>query len=188
VAALSFQLKKRIIVEHAGNMMAVAQKRKPRIALRALSVAIAGALLGGIAGVPKPSAATTERVVTNYRTGLALSGYDPVGYFTASKPVIGSAKFEASFAGATWRFANAGNRAAFLDDPEIYAPVFGGYDPTGVARGVAVPGHPEVWLIINARLYLFHEPKTRDAFLKTPDAYLAAAKRQWATVQSTLVE
>ena len=36
----------------------------------------------------------------------------------------------------------SGNRAAFAANPDIYMPRFGGYDPLGVARGVAVAGNP----------------------------------------------
>ena len=52
------------------------------------------------------------------------------------------------YAGAVWRFSNVGNREAFAARPDVYMPQFGGYDPVGVARGVAVAGNPLVWLII----------------------------------------
>ena len=86
-----------------------------------------------------PRAATTERVVVDQHTGLALYGIDPVAYFTERKPVPGRAEFEYSYAGAVWRFANDGNRAAFAADPDIYMQRYGGYDPVGVSRGLATP-------------------------------------------------
>ena len=89
-------------------------------------------------------AATTERVVVDRYTGLALGGFDPVAYFTDARPLAGQPGFEVSEAGAVWRFRNEGNRAFFLAHPEIYGPQFGGYDPTDVARGVAVAGNPQV--------------------------------------------
>ena len=82
---------------------------------------------------------SAERVVTDPRTGLALYGFDPVGYFTDGKPLIGRAELELSFAGAIWRFHNEGNRAAFRDHPEVYVPCYGGYDPVSMVRGVALP-------------------------------------------------
>ena len=42
-------------------------------------------------------------------------------------------------------------------DPDVYMPQFGGYDPLGVARGVAVAGNPNVWLIAGERLFLFYD-------------------------------
>src|ERR1700733_2801821 len=80
-------------------------------------------------------ASTTERVVVNRFSGLAIEGYDPVAYFVDARPTIGLPEFEASQAGAVWRFHNEGNRASFVAHPDIYGPQFGGYDPLDLARG-----------------------------------------------------
>ncbi len=156
--------------------------------LYAAVVSIFFTLIAAAVGLQQLWAATTERIVTDYRSGLAISGYDPVAYFTAGKAVMGRADVEARYAGAGWRFVNPGNRQAFIDSPEAYMPKFGGYDPTGVARGVAVPGHPEVWLIAGDRLYLFHDRGTREAFEENPDRVLAVAGRLWPQVQNDLAE
>ena len=169
-------------------MMAAASKRKSCARHAMLPAILAGMLIGCWTDIAKLSAATTERIVTDYHTGLAISGFDPVAYFTKSKALIGRADIETWFAGATWRFSNEGNREAFTDHPEVYMPAFGGYDPMGVARGVAVPGHPELWLIIGERLYLFHNSKTREAFAAAPEQFIALANRQWPDVESTLVQ
>jgi hypothetical protein len=169
-------------------MMAVPRKRKLCVGLALLAAMVVGVPIGLWTGLAELGAATTERVVTDYHTGLAISGFDPVAYFTNSRAVPGRAGIEARFAGAIWRFSNEGNRAAFTEHPEVYMPAFGGYDPMGVARGVAVPGHPEVWLIAGRRLYLFHNAKTRDAFAAAPEQFIAAAERHWPRVQSTLAQ
>jgi YHS domain-containing protein len=93
---------------------------------------------------------------------------------------------EYSFGGAVWRFRNEGNRAAFVDHPEVYAPVFGGYDPVALARGVASPGHPQIWAIVDDRLYLFYSPEARKSFTANPDSLIAAAERKWPSVRQTL--
>ena len=92
------------------------------------------------------SAATTERIVLDRRTGLAIHGYDPVAYFTDAVALAGRAELELSYGGVVWRFRNAGNRAAFAERPDVYMPQFGGYDPppTLVDRqqpAVHVPQH-----------------------------------------------
>jgi YHS domain-containing protein len=156
--------------------------------LYAAVVSVFFTLMGWLVSTPPLGAATTERIVTDYHTGLAIGGFDPVAYFAKSKALIGRTNIETRFAGATWRFSNEGNREAFADRPEVYMPAFGGYDPMGIVRGVAVPGHPEVWLIIGTRLYLFHNPQTRDAFAAAPDALISAANRQWPELQSKLVQ
>ena len=166
-------------------MMAVPASRTA--GLYAAVVSIFFTLIAGL-GLGHLFAATTERVVVDYRSGLALSGYDPVAYFTNGRALVGRADMETRFAGAAWRFINPGNRQAFVDNPEIYVPMFGGYDPTAVARGVAVPGHPEVWLIKGDRLYLFHDTGTREAFESRPEPILALAGRLWPQVQNDLAQ
>jgi hypothetical protein len=144
-------------------------------------------LVGLAAAVARPHAATTERIVVDFHTGLAINGFDPVAYFTKAAALPGRAEIETRFAGATWRFQNVGNRAAFTDHPDAYVPAFGGYDPTGVARGVAVPGHPQVWLVTGNKLYLFQNVEARAAFAAAPESFVTAAERQWSEVQRALV-
>src|ERR1700731_1533356 len=114
-------------------------------------------------------AATTERVIVNRFSGLAIEGFDPVAYFVDARPEVGLAGFEASDAGAVWRFRNEGNRASFVAHPDIYGPQFGGYDPVDLARGVTVAGNPRFWLVSGQRLYLFGREQNRDAFAADPE-------------------
>jgi hypothetical protein len=85
---------------------------------------------------------------------VAIQGYDTVAYFTAGKPVKGNPEFEAVWQGARWRFASAEHRDMFSAQPESYAPRFGGYCVMGMAMGVGAKPDPEVWTIIDGRLYL----------------------------------
>ena len=55
---------------------------------------------------------------------VVLKGYDPVAYFTMGAATLGKSEHEYGFAGATWRFRNAGNRLAFIADSEVYGPRF----------------------------------------------------------------
>jgi hypothetical protein len=151
-------------------------------------VAALTAVLGAAALTGPICAATTERLVVERYTGLAISGYDPVAYFTDGRAVPGKDEFEQALAGAVWRFHNAGNMAAFAADPEVYAPRFGGYDPLDIARGVAVPGNPELWLIRGKRLYFFYTAAARDAFAADSGRTLATADRAWPPIARALVE
>lgn len=131
--------------------------------------------------------ATTERVVINRLTGLAISGFDPVAYFTERAATVGNEQFEAVQAGAIWRFRNEGNKAAFAAHPEVYGPQFGGHDPVDAARGRAVEGVPTIWLIHDQRLFLFASETGRTAFAVDPDGFLKAAERQWPKLKAELV-
>ena len=132
--------------------------------------------------------ATTERVVVNRYSGLAIEGFDPVAYFTDARAVRGLPNFEASEAGAVWRFQNAGNRDAFAAHPEIYGPQFGGYDPIEAARGIAYAGNPRFFVVTGQRLYLFAREANRDAFAANPDRFLKDARERWPEVQKTLAQ
>ncbi len=150
---------------------------------------IIGLLAAGAAGgwgSRAARAATTERVVADRLTGLAIGGIDPVAYFTDGRAMPGRADFEASAEGAVWRFRNDGNRAVFIARPDIYGPQFGGYDPVDVARGVTVAGQPRIWLIAGQRLYLFARAESRAAFAADPAAVLDAARRRWPQLRETL--
>jgi hypothetical protein len=156
--------------------------RRPGIALIAL-----GALFFPIP-VPAVHATTTERVVVNRFSGLAIEGYDPVAYFVLGSPIKGLPDFEASQAGAVWRFHNEGNRASFVAHPEVYGPQFGGYDPTDIARGVIVAGNPRFFVVTGDRLYLFSVEANRDAFAADPEHFLAKARTRWPELEQTLVQ
>jgi YHS domain-containing protein len=131
-------------------------------------------------------AAVTERIVVDWHTGLAISGYDPVAFYTDGKPVLGSPEFELAYAGAVWRFCNVGNREAFAARPDVYMPQFGGYDPVGVARGVAVAGNPSVWVISSERLFLFYDRDRLQAFTANAERITTLAQRKWPEVERTL--
>lgn len=131
-------------------------------------------------------AATTERIVVDWHTGLAIGGYDPVAFYTDGKPVPGSPNLELRYAGAIWRFSNTGNREAFATRPDVYMPQFGGYDPVGVSRGVAVAGNPGLWFITSGRLFLFYDRRRLEMFAADPARFIAEAERRWPDVLGAL--
>ncbi len=160
---------------------------RPGIAFIGLLAGLRLAIPGVLPLVPfAAEAATTERVIVNRYTGLAIEGYDPVAYFADARPMLGLAEFEASEAGAVWRFRNEGNRASFVGHPDIYAPQFGGYDPIDLARGVTYAGNPRFWLISGQRLYLFGREENRDAFAADPQNFLRDASARWPELEQNL--
>src|SRR5262249_39798851 len=94
-----------------------------------------------------------DPIDTNWR-GLAISGYDPVAYFTLGAATPGSSELTLEWMGATWRFASAANRDAFRAEPERYAPQSGGYCAWAVSNGKTASIGPEAWKIVGGKLYL----------------------------------
>ncbi|WP_299046794.1 YHS domain-containing (seleno)protein [uncultured Tateyamaria sp.] len=96
-------------------------------------------------------------------TGFAVSGYDVVAYFDLpSKPVgqtqtagvPGNANITAEYNGATFAFSTEENRDKFVADPARYAPQYDGHCAYGVAQGGKVPANPNLWRIVDDKLYL----------------------------------
>lgn len=115
---------------------------------------LTGSLMAG-------TAVAGEQFVDN--TGFAASGYDVVAYHSLPQmpvgeaqpaPVPGKASITADYNGATWAFANEANRDAFVADPEKYAPAYDGHCAYGIAQGGKVSGNPELWRIVDGKLYL----------------------------------
>ncbi len=133
------------------------------------------------------SAVTTELMISDRHSGLALFGYDPVSYYIDQAAYAGSANFEMTLGGLTWRFRSEANRAAFRAQPGSYIPKFGGYDLLGVIRGVPVAGHPTVFAVYRDELFLFTNAESREEFLQRPEPLLQAARTAWPAVRRTLV-
>jgi hypothetical protein len=143
-------------------------------------------LLCGILPPADRAVAATPVVEVNSYTGLAISGFDPVAYFSDRAPRAGRPDMELSLGGAVWRFRNEGNRAAFVDHPDVYMPRFGGYDPVAIARGASVPGHPLFWTVLGEHLYLFYSEEARKDFLADPGRIIERAVRKWPQVARTI--
>jgi hypothetical protein len=166
-------------------MTAPRQRRKPSPAARRATVRLAAALLA--AAIPA-FAATTERVVTNPRTGLAIDGFDPVAYFVDGAARSGRTEFEFRYRDAIWRFANPGNQAAFAAGPAQYEPRLGGYDPIAIGRGAPTPGNPEIWQIVGHKLFLFYSEETKSEFAADPARAMAQADARWQDVLKVLAQ
>ena len=162
------------------------QPGKSRLALGLLLGLAQFALFGADAPLHAADSARDDTTEVNPNTGLAISGFDPVAYFTDASPKIGRPDMELTLGGVVWRFLNEGNRAAFVAHPEVYRPQFGGYDPVAIARGTSVPGHPLFWAVVGNRLYLFYSGTARAAFLADPGRIIEAAERKWPEVARTI--
>ena len=120
-------------------------------------------------------------------TPLALRGYDPVSYFTAQDPLSGNAKFAVVHNGATYYFANAANRDAFLVEPERYLPSFGGFCAFGVSVGKKFDGDPAIFKIENGRLHLNLNEEIHQMFVADVTAAVTKADQTWPGIAETAV-
>lgn len=114
--------------------------------------------------------------------GLAVDGYDPVAYFTDGKPVEGEKELSHQWQGATWRFASAEHRDAFIAAPETYAPQFGGYCAWAVANGYTYDSDPEAWSIVEGKLYLNYNKKVQTQWAEDKAGNIAKGHANWPEV------
>ena len=126
--------------------------------------------------------AAKDPVYTGTFSNLAVSGYDPVAYFTEGKPVQGSSSFEHEWNGATWRFANAKNLEAFKADPEAYAPQYGGYCAWAVSQGYTASADPNAWRIVGKKLYLNYDREVQKTWEKDAAGNIVKADENWPKV------
>jgi hypothetical protein len=154
-----------------------------------IQIALATVCWGGCAGL---CAAQGDGAQTGRR--VAISGYDPVAYFTDRRPIKGSSVFSLPFDEADYYFVSAEHQKMFAADPDHYAPQFSGYCAVGVSLGHKAEVNPEAWAISNGRLFLFHylpgtapPPFNKPDFSEGPAEIIARANANWASVKDTKV-
>ena len=115
---------------------------------------------------------------------LALSGYDPVSYFTEGHPEKGSAEYSAAFDDATYWFKTPEHRATFVADPDHYAPQFQGLCTVGMSRGAKYEADPEAWVIADGKLYVFGLKTLVPGFLTQTASTVERATENWAKLRN----
>jgi YHS domain-containing protein len=99
--------------------------------------------------IAAPAYADEAPVYTSLLSRVAVSGYDPVAYFTDGRPVRGSQQFSTTYQGYEYRFASAAHRDAFRAAPARYLPQYGGYCAWAVGQGYTASADPTNWRIVD---------------------------------------
>lgn len=141
-------------------------------------------LLAALVAAGSGLLAATKPLVHTTRSGLAVSGYDAVAYFTLGRPVRGDARLEYRWNGAVWRFASAEHRARFVAAPHRYAPRFGGYCAYAVSQGYTADGNPAYWRIVDDVLYLNYSARAQRLWEEDIPGHIATGLRHWPGVLS----
>ncbi|MEM1351382.1 MAG: YHS domain-containing (seleno)protein [Pseudomonadota bacterium] len=127
-------------------------------------------------------------------TGFAVSGYDVVAYFDLDQAPVGQAQPEgipgkanitAEYNGATFAFSNEANREKFLGNPAAYAPQYDGHCAYGVAKGGKVPGNPNLWRIIDDKLYLNITPNVVSFWEEDIPGNLKLSTNNWVKLEDS---
>lgn len=141
----------------------------PTVQRRTMLMLICGAIAASPAVATTRAPDALRQLIHDPKTGLALHGYDPVAYHSEALARVGQERFATEALGFVWRFVSAANRAAFLESPDAYLPLFGGHDARGVAEGRLVEGDPAIFLISGDRAVFFRQTADRDAYATDAD-------------------
>ncbi|MEM7282474.1 MAG: YHS domain-containing (seleno)protein [Pseudomonadota bacterium] len=113
----------------------------------------------------------------------AVQGYDVVSYQNAKRPVRGNGHFVSVHNGATYLFSSSDNKKAFDRNPGKYTPAYNGYCAFGVSVGKKFVGDPEVWKVVNGKLYLNLDTNIQADWIKDIPGRIKSADVQWKQIK-----
>ena len=130
-------------------------------------------------------------------TGLALAnstqtmtvgagGYDLVSYHVGEKPQRGNGNHVVVHNGVSYLFSNKENRRKFKSNPDKYLPAYGGYCAYGVAVGKKFISDPDVWEIVDGKLYLNLDNKIKGIWFKDVPGNIKKADGRWPQIKDKL--
>ena len=145
-----------------------------------LARTLLGIILAAAAVLP---AMASQGMVATGPDNVAIKGYDTVAYFTDGQAMKGKSEFAYTWNDAEWHFANAAHRELFAEDPERYAPQFGGFCAMGLSMDKKAAADPTAWTIVDGKLYLKFSASTRDRWRTDEAANIKKAEANWAKRQ-----
>jgi len=138
------------------------------------------------AALPRAAQAYDEKSASTLNVdgqGVALKGYDPVSYFSPGGPARGRASLAATHEGAIYRFASAANRDAFKANPARFAPAYGGFCAMGVALEKKLDVDPQLWRIVDGKLYLNVHKEAQARWLEDVKGNIGQADAIWGRIK-----
>ena len=152
---------------------------RPARALLAALALVALATAAGLSGGVQAFFGSDEKAAYFAQDGVAIRGYDPVAYFEQGEPVEGSAEHSLEWQGVTWHFASADHRRAFQQNPEKYAPAYGGFCAYAVANDQLASIDPTAWKIVDGTLYLNYSTDIQKQWEQDIPGYIEQAEINW---------
>lgn len=123
-----------------------------------------------------------EPIYTGYFSSTAAEGYDVTTYFSEAQPIKGDKAFSTEYQDADWYFANQENLDKFTQDPQKYAPQYGGYCAWAVSHGSTARGDPLLWTIHEDKLYLNYNKSLNGRWRSDKENLIVKADKNWPSV------
>ncbi|MEE8118519.1 MAG: YHS domain-containing (seleno)protein [Gammaproteobacteria bacterium] len=134
-----------------------------------------------IASMGFATAASADSAIATSTT--AVQGYDLVSYHTSKRPLRGNGHFLSVRDGVTYLFSSEENKKKFDRNVEKYLPAYGGYCAFGVSVGKKFVGDPEVYRVVNGKLYLNLDTTIQDLWLKDVPGRIETADSNWKQIK-----
>jgi YHS domain-containing protein len=115
---------------------------------------------------------------------VAIKGYDSVAYFQVGKALKGNESFTVQWHNLTWYFQTGDNMNLFKSSPEKYAPQYDGYCAWAMTEARKAVTDPEVWKIVNGKLYLNCSMAAYEKWSRDIPGNITKADANWLKINS----
>ncbi len=113
---------------------------------------------------------------------IGARGYDLTSFFTSEKPAHGTGHHVATYDGVDYLFTSDENKKTFEANPEKYLPAFGGFCAFGASIGKKFVADPDVYDIVDNKLYFNLDTKIRAIWAKDIGGNIKKAESNWKTI------
>lgn len=114
---------------------------------------------------------------------VGVNGYDLVTYHTQKRPLRGNGNYVTVHDGVTYLFSSEANQKEFQKNPQKYLPAYGGWCAFGVSVGKKFSADPEVWEIVDGRLYMNLDPGIYQMWKKDVSGNIKKANTNWPKIK-----
>ncbi|MTI14626.1 YHS domain-containing (seleno)protein [Sansalvadorimonas verongulae] len=125
-------------------------------------------------------AISDDRIYTSLWNNDAVGGYDTVAFFTQREAVPGNSEYSYKWKGANWLFSSPAHLNLFRENPEKYAPQYGGHCSWAVAvKNDLVKGDPKHWRIVDDKLYLNYDESIQKLWMQSYRSFIIKGDLYW---------
>ena len=115
---------------------------------------------------------------------VGVQGYDLVSYQKNKTPLPGNGNFVSVYNGVRYLFINEANKKEFDSNPSMYLPAYGGWCAFGIAVGKKFTADPNVYEIVNGKLYLNLDNKIKGLWLKDVKGNIQKSEANWTKIKN----
>lgn len=115
---------------------------------------------------------------------VGAGGYDLVSYQSGKKPLPGNGHYVATVDQVNYLFTNQQNLDQFNENPEKYLPQYGGFCAFGVSVGKKFIGDPNVWEVVDGKLYFNLDNTIKASWAKDIPGYIKKGDKQWKKIKN----